>query len=154
MKSLFTCCILFFFLSAHSQTPERHFGIERKDNVVIIETNDSDSLAYDQLISLLAANQWSVEQQDRKNFLIRTTVRTIPALFSAETYLIIKKVSSKPLTIHITGYLKGNVGSQVISDEVSFKGAENAVYKKSFYKMQAIGKAYQNGNVYYGQVSQ
>jgi len=150
MKLTLSILFCLFTIVSVAQTPERHFGPERKDNIVIIETSDADSVAYEKILYLLAANEWFVENQERKNFLIKTAVRTIPALFSAETYLVIKRVANHPTTIHITGYLKATVGGSMITDEVNYTGAENGAYKKSFYQMQAIAKGYENGNVYYG----
>lgn len=150
MKSVLTLLLCLTWFGSVAQAIQKHAIPERGDNVVIVESFDSDSLAYQNILSALASNEWFIDQQDAKTFLIRTKTQVIPALFSAETYLVVKKASSNPTVIYITGALRGSVGAQVISDEVTFKGAENAAFKKSFYKMQAIAKSYPNASVYYG----
>ncbi|MGI4871484.1 MAG: hypothetical protein ACRYFX_09935 [Janthinobacterium lividum] len=148
MKSLLLTALVLLPAFAYAQAT--HPKPQPKDDLILIQTQDSSATALKKLAQVFVSQGYTVEKLDRE-FLTLTlapktlAVRNSPALTARAT-----ATAGASSTLRLTGEYKAFIGSIPANDVAQLGGSENGLYSRTFRALEAAALTYPGGQVSYG----
>lgn len=130
---------------AHAQSQP-----QKGDNIILVQTQDSATVALKKLGQLFVAQGFTVERYEPQLNSLVLSPKTLPSTLSP-TLLARATASSGPnSTLRLFGEYQVRVLGKPVNDIVEIKGSEKGVPISGYRALQKVAIAYPGGTVSYG----